>query len=119
MKYLIVFLGDDVAIQAARHVCTIFPSIRSFVRMKPSQPVSCNIPGTWYSHLFRRPPQQHLVLTKTFRLDANKENGWVSQRSTSIAHGVSTTFSKELYSLIWPMYRSSKMSVLVEEIVYV
>ena len=59
-----------IAIQVARHVRTIFPSVRSFVRtthrnfigtidpssaliVKISQPVSCNIPGTWYEVLLR------------------------------------------------------------------
>ena len=77
--------------------------------------VCCNIPGTTYylySHLFRRPPQQP-ILTENFRSDANKGNGWVSQRRIYLVHSVSTTFSKKLYPWIWPMSRNKKDNMSV------
>ena len=113
------FLGDNIATKL--HVTlylvrTIFPSVRSFVRSYENLP-ACSFQHTWclaLSLLFRRPPQQLIILTKNFQKDAYKEKGGVSQRLTCLVHGVSTTFSKQLHSLIWPIPRSTKMNVLVQ-----
>ena len=79
-----------------------------------SQSVSCNIPGTMNictltCFVDRHNTSYHGIdYHKNFHCDANKENGRVSQRPTCLVHSVSTTFSKEYYSLIWPMSSNKK-----------
>ena len=57
---------------SSRHVRTIFPSVRSFVRTKISRLVSCSIPGTCARYTLQsvlplvRRPQLQVILTKNF-----------------------------------------------------
>ena len=70
-----------------------------------------------YSQLFRRPPQHFIVTLNFIQMLLNKS--WVSQRPTCRVLSVSTTFLKELCSLIWPMSHNKKYYLFVVFVILV
>ena len=99
-----------IAIQAARHVRTIFPSVvLSFVRKSPSLYLAIYLVAG-FSIVSSTATTAHINGKKNMKKVMKKI---VSQRPACVVHGVSITFSKEPYSLVSPMPRSTRSNVVV------